>query len=82
MLNKKRILIFIRAFLIVTFSTVNIYLISNKHYALAILSSIAISTMWTLNISALCISNNIDRAFYVTGATLGTSLSLIILTNI
>lgn len=79
---KHRSFIFFRSFLIVLFHTTNIYLISNKYYELAILISVGISTMWTLNVKDLAISNWNDRLSYIFGGVVGTAISLYFLRDI
>lgn len=79
---KHRSFIFFRSFLIVLFHTTNIYLISNKYYELAILISIGISTMWTLNVKDLAISNWNDRLSYILGGVVGTVITLYFLRDI
>jgi hypothetical protein len=79
MIQKKHILIFARAAAMVLCSTSNIYFISHKMYLYAIIDGAAISTMWTLNIKDLAISNWRDRLSYVLGGVLGTTLSLYVL---
>jgi len=68
--------IFIKAFLIVSLTTANIWLISHKMYLGSIGISAGISIMWTLNVKDLSIADRFDRIAYVSGALLGTILTL------
>jgi len=77
-----RLFIFLRAALIVLFTTSNIYLISHEMYVAAICLSAGISTMWTLNVKDLAVSNWFDRIVYILGGITGTSISLFILDSI
>ncbi len=77
-----RLFIFLRAALIVLFTTSNIYLISNNLYIYAILLSAGISTMWTLNVKDLAISDWKDRIAYILGGVVGTSVSLYVLSGL
>ena len=77
-----RFFIFLRAALIVLLSTSNIYLISHELYIYAIFLSAGISTMWTLNVKDLAISNWKDRGAYILGGVVGTSISLYILSGL
>jgi len=77
-----RFFIFLRAALIVLFTTSNIYLISHEKYIAAICLSAGISTMWTLNVKDLAISNWNDRIAYVLGGVVGTTISLFFLSQI
>lgn len=80
--NILRLLIFLRATLIVLFTTSNIYMISNKLYVYAIILSAGISTMWTLNVKDLAISNWGDRIAYILGGVTGTTISLYVLNEL
>jgi hypothetical protein len=73
---RKRLFIFIRAFLIVLLTTSNIYSISKEYFLITIFISTGISTMWVLNIKDLAISDWYDRLCYIFGATIGTTISL------
>jgi hypothetical protein len=80
--NMRRLFIFFRASLIVLFTTSNIYLISNKLYVASICLSAGISTMWTLNVKDLALSDWKDRIAYILGGVVGTSISLYVLSGI
>ena len=73
---KKRLFIAMRAALMVSLTTTNIYFISIKMYYMCIIISAAISMMWTLNVKDLAISNWYDRISYVIGGIIGTSIAL------
>lgn len=77
-----RFFIFVRAALIVMFTTSNIYLISDEKYMLSIVFSAVISLMWTLNIKDLAISCWKDRTSYILGSIAGTTISLYILNGL
>jgi hypothetical protein len=81
-LGLKRLLIFLRATTMILLTTTNIYFISNKLYIYAVFLSALISTMWTLNIRDLAISNWYDRFAYIIGGVIGTSISLYILSGL
>ena len=74
----KRLFIFLRAFLIVSLTTANIWLIANKFYKSAILISIFISITWTYNVKDLSLADWKDRTAYVIGALIGTIITLYI----
>ena len=75
----KRMFIMLRACLMVMLTTTNVYLISNRIYVGAIVLSGLISTMWTLNVKDLAISNWYDRLFYICGGLIGTTTTLYVL---
>ena len=74
--------IFLRSLASILFSTANIYLIANKYYIASVCISAGISTLWTLNIKDLAISNWKDRLSYIIGGVFGTSISLYCLSEI
>ena len=73
---KKRFLITLRSFLIVSLSTATIYVIANHKYILALILSGFISIMWTLNSKDLAIADWKDRIAYVLGGIVGTTTTL------
>lgn len=79
---RKRFFIFIRAFLMITLTSSNIRFISSGNYVGSVMLSACISTMWTLNIRDLAISNWGDRLSYILGGVVGTSVSLFLLSKI
>ena len=80
--SSPRIIIFLRATLIVLFTTSDVYAISHELYLLAIILSAGINTIWVLNVKDLSVSNSKDRASYVMGGITGTIISLYILNTI
>ena len=73
---KKRIYIYLRACLMIVLTTTNVYFISNRLYVGSIILSGFISTMWTLNVKDLAISDWYDRLSYILGGITGTTITL------
>jgi hypothetical protein len=80
--TKRRIFIFLRAFLVVIFHTSTIFCVANDMKILAIALGIGISITWTLNVKDLAISNTFDRFCYIIGGAVGTTVSLYFLNDI
>ena len=80
--SSPRTIIFLRATLIVLFTTSDVYAISHGLYLLAIILSAGINTIWVLNVKDLSVSNIGDRISYVMGGITGTIISLYILNTI
>ena len=75
-MTKRRLYIFLRALVMILLTTSNVYLIANKKYIAVVCLSALISTMWTLNVKDLAISNWYDRFAYILGGIIGTTISL------
>ena len=81
-MTKKLSFIFIRAFLIITCHTCNIFFITNKMYLYAVIIGMLISLLWTINVRDISIATWHHRLAYVLGGTVGTIVSLYYITDL
>ena len=67
--NKTKL--FTTAFLQVFFVSTNVWCIANSYWTGALISSFAISWLWTTNVRKIVISEISDRVVYALGAAIG-----------
>jgi hypothetical protein len=82
MKNKERIISLVKlalsSFITVLLITLNIWVVSNKMYLFAVLTSFCISLCWTFNVKAIAIGQWYERLVYSFGAMLGTLVGLLL----
>ncbi len=70
-MNNKKIQLFTTAFFQVFFVSTNVWCIANRFYTVALISSFAISYLWTINVRKIVISAVSDRIIYASGTATG-----------
>ena len=68
---KKEAQLFTTAFFQVFFVSTNVWCIANRNYIAALISSFAISYLWTINVRRIVISSLSSRIIYASGAAVG-----------
>lgn len=82
MTNKERVISLVKlascSFVTVLLITLNIWVVSNKMYLFATITSFCISLCWTFNVKAIAIGQWYERLVYSFGAMLGTIVGLLL----
>ncbi len=74
--------LFLSSALQVFFVALSTWFIAHEYYVSAVLTSFAISFVWTLNVKKVVFGNWVDRTVYALGASFGAAVALFLTTHI